>query len=61
MKKPELFFSFLLVPLDYILVVLAAISAYHLRFSSLSTDIRPVIFNLSFDKYLELSAIIALV
>ncbi|HPY99360.1 MAG TPA: sugar transferase [bacterium] len=61
MKKPELFFSFLLVPLDYVLVVLAAISAYHLRFSSLSTDIRPVIFNLSFDKYLELSAIIALV
>lgn len=60
MKKPELFFSFLLVPLDYALVVLAAISAYHLRFSSLSTDIRPVIFNLPFDGYLELVAIIAL-
>lgn len=54
MKKPELFFSFLLVPLDYALLVLAGISAYHLRFSSFSTGIRPVIFNLPFDRYLEL-------
>lgn len=60
MKKPELFFSFLLVPLDYALLLLAAISAYHLRFSSFSTEIRPVIFNLPFNRYFELSLVIAL-
>ncbi len=60
MKKPELFFSFLLVPLDYALLVLAGISAYHLRFSSFSTGIRPIIFNLPFDQYLELVFLIAL-
>ncbi|MDD2680814.1 MAG: sugar transferase [Patescibacteria group bacterium] len=59
MKKPELFFSFLLVPLDYALLLLAAVSAYHLRFSDISTDIRPVIFNLPFDSYFELALIIA--
>ncbi len=60
MKKPELFFSFLLVPLDYALLVLAGVSAYHLRFSSFSTDIRPVIFNLQFNNYLQLVFLIAL-
>lgn len=59
MKKPELFFSFLLVPLDYALLVLAAVSAYHLRFSSISTEIRPIIFNLPFDRYFELALLIA--
>jgi exopolysaccharide biosynthesis polyprenyl glycosylphosphotransferase len=59
MKKPELFFSFLLLPLDYALLVLAGVSAYHLRFSRFSTDIRPVIFNLPFDSYLFLVLAIA--
>jgi len=61
MKKPELFFSFLLVPLDYLMLVLAGISAYHLRFSNFSTGIRPIIFNLRFDLYVESLLIIAFV
>ncbi len=61
MKKTELFFSFLLVPLDYVLLVLAGLSAYQLRFSSFSTDIRPVIFNLHFDRYFSLVLVIAAV
>jgi len=59
MKKPDLFFSFLLVPLDYLLIFLAAISAYQLRFSSITTEIRPIIFNLPFNSYLPLALIIA--
>lgn len=59
MKKPELFFSFVLVPLDYILIILAAVSAYHLRFSSVTTEIRPIIFNLPFQNYFYLALIIA--
>lgn len=61
MKKTELFFSFLLVPLDYVLLVLAGLSAYQLRFSSFSTDIRPVIFSLHFDRYFSLVLVIAAV
>lgn len=59
MKKPDLFFSFVLVPLDYILIVLAAVSAYHIRFSSLTTEIRPIIFNLPFDSYFYSALIVA--
>ncbi len=59
MKKPDLFFSFVLVPLDYILIVLAAVSAYHLRFSNLTTEIRPIIFNLPFDSYFYSALIVA--
>lgn len=51
MKKIESFFSVLFVPVDFILLVLAGISAYYLRFSQLSASIRPVIFNLSFTAY----------
>lgn len=61
MKKIDLFFAFLLVPIDYLLILLAAISAYQLRFSNLSTEIRPVIFNLPFDNYFYLALIIAAV
>lgn len=59
MKKPDLFFSFVLVPLDYILIVLAAVSAYHLRFSNLTTEIRPIIFDLPFDSYFYSALIVA--
>jgi len=59
MKKPELFFTFLLVPLDYAMLVFAGLSAYSIRFSSYTTEIRPVIFNLPFDRYLESVLIIA--
>lgn len=52
MKKTESFFSALFVPLDFLTIVLAGISAYYLRFSDISEDIRPVIFSLPFRSYL---------
>lgn len=54
MKRAELIFSFLLVPLDFIMFLLAGISAYNLRFSTLSTGIRPVIFNLPFNQFFQI-------
>jgi len=60
MKKSELFFSFLLVPLDYLMIILAGISAYHIRFARFSTDIRPVVFYLPFDDYLKVLFVIGL-
>lgn len=51
MKKSDLIFSVLLVPLDLIMIIAAGLSAYYLRFSEISTEIRPVIFNLPFSEF----------
>ncbi len=59
MKKSELFFSFLLVPLDYLMIILAAVLAYYIRFSKFSTSIRPAIFDLSLHSYLQSVFLIA--
>ncbi|MFH1522583.1 MAG: sugar transferase [Patescibacteria group bacterium] len=59
MKKSELFFSFLLVPLDFVMIILAGMSAYYIRFAEFTTDIRPVIFNLSSAYYFKIVLIIA--
>ncbi|MDP2736259.1 MAG: sugar transferase [bacterium] len=60
MKQSELFFSFLLVPLDFLMIILAGISAYYLRFASVATEIRPVIFSLPFGDYFQILLLIAL-
>ncbi len=61
MKKLELTFAFAQLPLDYILIVLAGITAYSLRFTSITQNIRPVLFNLAWEKYFPLILITALV
>lgn len=59
MKKSELVFSFLLLPLDFLMIILAGISAYYLRFTALATEIRPVIFSLPFGEYFRILLLIA--
>ncbi|MBU2037430.1 sugar transferase [Patescibacteria group bacterium] len=56
MKKSELIFTAVLVPMDYLMLVLAGIAAYWLRTSSLVAEWRPVLFgvNLPLERYLEL-------
>jgi len=61
MKRFELTFAFLQLPLDYLLLVLAGISAYSLRFTSFMKDIRPVIFNLPWDRYWPLVLAVSLI
>lgn len=61
MKRSELFFSVILLPIDFLMVVLAGLSAYYLRFAELTTDIRPVIFNLPMSEYLQVLSVIAIV
>jgi exopolysaccharide biosynthesis polyprenyl glycosylphosphotransferase len=51
MKKFELAFSFIQLPLDYLMLVLAGLTAYALRFTSTITSIRPVLFNLSWHRF----------
>ena len=59
MKRFELTFTFLQLPLDYLMLVLAAFTAYSLRFAKITTAIRPVIFNLPWERYWPLALIVA--
>jgi len=60
MKRTQLFLSFLLLPLDYALIVLAGWSAYHIRYSDHFQSWRPVIFDLPFVPYFQSVIFIAL-
>ncbi len=62
MKKSELIFSALLVPVDFLMFVLAGVSAYFLRVSPLIAKWRPVLFslNLPFEKYLFLVLMVSI-
>lgn len=51
MKKPELFFSVLFIPVDFAVLILAGISAYYLRFSAWAVNRWPVVFDLPFPEY----------
>ena len=59
MKKIELFFSSLFIPVDFAMIVLAVVSAYYLRFSERTVSWRPIIFNLPFPEYFRSLLVIA--
>ncbi len=61
MKRSELIFSFILVPLDYLMIVLAGVSAYYIRFADFTVGIRPAIFNLPFGEYFKILLWVALI
>lgn len=52
MKKIELILLAIQVPIDYLMLILAGILSYSIRFTPLITDIRPVIFDLPFSEFL---------
>lgn len=52
MKRSEIIFSLIQIPLDFLMIVLAGIAAYILRTSPLVSAWRPVFFHLSFFEYL---------
>ena len=58
MKKFDLVFNAILVPIDYLVLLGAAIVSYSLRFDSFVTQIRPVIFDMSLSEYLGIVYII---
>ena len=51
MKRSELFFTLILVPLDFFALVAAGIAAYYARFHPIFTTVRPVIFDLTVEAY----------
>jgi len=60
MKKSELFFSFLLVPFDFLMIILAALTAYYLRFSGVVTEIKPATYSFGLREYVIWSGVAAL-
>ncbi len=62
MKKSELFFTTILVPLDFLMLFLAGLSSYFIRTHPLIVQYRPVLFhlNLPLNKYLGLVVAVSL-
>ncbi len=60
MKKSELVFTAILVPLDFLMLVLASLAAYFLRFNPSIVEIRPVIFDLQLKYYLTIVFFVAI-
>jgi len=62
MKRFELFFTFLKLPLDFLMLILAGFTAYFLRFSDFIVQFRPILFeqNLGWDKYWPLVLLVAI-
>jgi exopolysaccharide biosynthesis polyprenyl glycosylphosphotransferase len=54
MKKVQLLLTFLLAPLDYLMLVFAGVTAYFLRFHSFLAKMRPITFHLPFFEYLSI-------
>jgi len=59
MKKSELFFAALLVPADFLMIVLAGAVAYWLRFTPGIIEIKPVLFQLPFLSYIKIILLVA--
>ena len=60
MKKISLILLALQLPVDYIMLLIAATSAYFLRYSQLSTQVRPITFDLPLSPFILISLILGL-
>jgi exopolysaccharide biosynthesis polyprenyl glycosylphosphotransferase len=60
LKKSELIFSAILVPLDFLMLIAAALAAYFLRFATLA-ELRPIIYEMPFGEFLNIAATTGLI
>jgi exopolysaccharide biosynthesis polyprenyl glycosylphosphotransferase len=60
MKRSELIFSAITLPLDYLTLIVAAVSAYSIRYLPATQKVRPVIFDLPFQNFLPIVSLIAM-
>ena len=61
MKRSEIILMVLQVPIDFLLLILAGISAYYLRFSEWVVALRPVIFEMSIINFLNKLSILSFI
>lgn len=60
MKRSEVILMVLQVPIDFLLLILAGISAYYLRFTDWAIALKPVIFKLTFLDFLQIVSLVGL-
>lgn len=62
MKRSDLIFTAILLPVDFLMLVLAGLATYFLRTSQLISQWRPVLFNINlpFQRYFEIVLVVAL-
>ncbi|TRZ81971.1 sugar transferase [bacterium] len=60
MKKTSFIFSALKLPLDFLMILLAGVCAYSLRFTPIFTKIKPILFTLTLETYFAFLALGAL-
>lgn len=60
MKRTELVFSAVLVPVDYLMILVSGLLAYRLRFWEIAT-LRPVLYELPFKEYLPIVVAVGVV
>jgi len=61
MKRSEILLMLMQLPIDFVMLLLAGMSAYHLRFTDWAVSYRPVQFDLAFSEFLPLVSVVALV
>jgi exopolysaccharide biosynthesis polyprenyl glycosylphosphotransferase len=59
-NRSDLTFAALKVPTDYLALIFAAIAAYFIRYKNVVQEIRPIVFDLPFEKYFTLISVTAL-
>jgi len=59
LKKAELIFSVILIPLDFLMLIAAALAAYFLRFQTLA-EVRPIIYEMPFWEFFNIAASMAM-
>ncbi len=60
MKRSELLFSFLLIPVDYIMIVLSGISVYYIRYNTFLAELRPPVFEINIIPYLKIVLLVGI-
>lgn len=53
MKRTQMFFMIVQLPLDFLMLLLAGISAYYLRFTDWAVSLKPVLFQMSLGQFLD--------
>jgi len=61
MKKSTLWLTALQVPIDYLMMVLAGVVAYQLRIAQWAKEMKPILFELSFTKFVSMVMVVAVV
>lgn len=60
MKRSEILLMVLQVPLDFFMLIIAAIAAYYLRFTDWAIGLKPIMFNLTLPDFISIASWVAL-